>query len=144
MATREEVYTEVKGLFGLVPTWLKEVPESALGGFWAQMRDFCFAETRIPNKYKELIGIAVAGTTRCRYCTLFYTAAARMHGATDEEIAEANMFAALTTQASTFLNAQMADYDTWEKETEQIVAFMRKTMSSKPARPRSSSGSFIS
>ena len=45
------------------------------------------------NKYKELIGLAVSGATRCRYCCYFHTEAARLFGATDEEITEAALIA---------------------------------------------------
>ncbi|BDG02125.1 carboxymuconolactone decarboxylase family protein [Anaeromyxobacter oryzae] len=117
---------EVKELFGLVPTWVNEMPDSALGGFWSLMRDFQLAETRIPNKYKELIGLAVSGATRCRYCTLFHTEAARLFGATDDEIAEASMMAAHTMGASTFLNAQQVDYEQFRNETLQAIAYARQ------------------
>jgi len=30
-------------------------------------------QTAIPNEYKELIGLAVSGATRCRYCYHFHT-----------------------------------------------------------------------
>jgi len=122
--TKNEMYREVEQMFGQVPDWLRQLPESA-GGFWVLFRDFYLAETKIPNKYKELIGIAVSGATRCRYCTLFHTEAARLHGATDEEIAEASMMAGVTMAGSTFLNAQQVDYAQFKKETLEIVAFVK-------------------
>jgi AhpD family alkylhydroperoxidase len=111
--------------FGNVPAWASEIPESAVDGFWTMMRDFQLAETRIPNKYKELIGLGVSGATRSRYCALFHTEAAKLFGATDEEIAEASMMAALTMAGSTFLNAQQVDCDTFRQETLEAVAYAR-------------------
>jgi AhpD family alkylhydroperoxidase len=125
------IHAEVQQTFGTVPTWLKGFPDAALGGFWSLMRDFQLAETAIPNKYKELIGLAVSGATRCRYCALFHTEAARLFGATDAEIAEASMMAAHTMGASTFLNAQQVDYDTFEKETLQAIAYVRQQQQGK-------------
>jgi AhpD family alkylhydroperoxidase len=116
---------EMRQAFGSVPTWVEEMPESAVGGFWAMMRDFQLAETAIPNKYKELIGLAVSGATRCRYCTLFHTEAAKVFGATDREIAEAAMMAAHTMGASTFLNAIQTDYDTFRRETLDAIQYVR-------------------
>src|SRR3989442_1296010 len=58
--TRSEVFREVESTFGQVPEWFRQMPESGVGGFWSLMRDFYLAETKIPNKYKELIGIAVS------------------------------------------------------------------------------------
>jgi AhpD family alkylhydroperoxidase len=126
LGKKSDVYREIEAAFGQVPSWCKDLPESALSGFWALMRDFYLAETKIPNKYKELIGIGVSGATRCRYCALFHTEGARLHGATDEEIAEASMMSGVTMCASTFLNAQQTDYEQFAQETTEIVAFVKQ------------------
>lgn len=123
-ATRK-IRGEIEQMFGAVPTWVSEMPEAALEGFWSMMRDFQLAETTIPNKYKELIGLGVSGATRCRYCALFHTEAARLFGATDEEIREAAMMAAHTMGASTFLNSMQVDYDTFHKETLDAISYIR-------------------
>ncbi|HSN29031.1 MAG TPA: carboxymuconolactone decarboxylase family protein [Kofleriaceae bacterium] len=127
MATTHEVFDEVKKSFGRVPSWLREVPDSAVQSVWGLMRDFYLAETHIPNKYKELIGIAVSGATRCRYCALFHTEAAKLYGATASEIAEASLMGGVTMQLSTFINAQQTDYEQFRKETADIVAYVKKT-----------------
>jgi AhpD family alkylhydroperoxidase len=71
-------------------------------------------ETAIPNKYKELIGLGVSGATRCRYCVYFHTEAARLFGATEEEINEAALIAKNTMGWSTYLNTRHFDYDLQE------------------------------
>jgi AhpD family alkylhydroperoxidase len=126
MTKRQETYKEVTEALGLVPQWMEQMPEGGLQGFWGIARDFWLKETKIPNKYKELIGIAVSGATRCKYCVLFHTEAARLFGATDEEIAEASMMSAVTMCGSTFINAQQIDYDKFRQETRDIVAHVRK------------------
>jgi AhpD family alkylhydroperoxidase len=127
MQTREQAHAEIKGALGLVPQWLDQMPEGGLQGFWGIARDFWLKETKIPNKYKELIGVALSGATRCKYCALFHTEAARLFGATDEEIAEASMMGALTMCASTFINAQQIDYETFRRETRDIIAHVKKS-----------------
>ncbi len=124
--TTSRIRDEIKQTFGEVPTWVGEMPDSALPGFWAMMRDFQLAETAIPNKYKELIGLGVSGATRCRYCALFHTEAAKLFGATDQEIAEAAMMAAHTMSASTFLNATQTEYDQFRRETLQAIEYVRR------------------
>ena len=119
---------EMKQMLGQVPGWVGAMPEAALPGFWSMMRDFQLAETAIPNKYKELIGLAVSGATRCRYCALFHTEAAKLFGATDEEIGEASMMAAHTMGASTFVNAMQIDHDAFKRETLEIVSYVRAHM----------------
>ncbi len=126
MTIRSDVYKEIKETLGLVPQWIEQMPEGAGAGFWAMARDFWLKETKIPNKYKELIGVAVSGATRCKYCALFHTEAARLFGATDEEIAEASMMGALTMCGSTFINSQQIDYEKFHKETRDIIAHVKK------------------
>jgi AhpD family alkylhydroperoxidase len=126
--SKSDVLREIKDAFGLVPSWVESMPETALGGFWALMRDFYMAQTAIPNKYKELIGIAVSGATRCKYCQLFHVEGAKLNGATDAEIAEAATMAGVTMMGSTFLNAMGVDYEAFEKETMQIVANAKAQM----------------
>jgi AhpD family alkylhydroperoxidase len=124
--TNDEVLEEIVQTFGLVPTWIKQVPEGGLSALWSMMRDFYIAETQIPNKYKELIGLAVAGATRCRYCTLFHTESARVHGATDAELAEATLMGGVTLLASTFVHAEEMDYETFRRETISIAKHMAR------------------
>ena len=126
--SREQTYKEIKEAMGLVPKWVDQLPDGALEGFWGSARDFWLKETALPNKYKELIGLAVSGATRCRYCALFHTEAARLFGATDREIAEASAMSGLSMFGSTFINAQQIDYDAFRKETLKIVEHVRKNL----------------
>lgn len=135
--TSKRIRGEIEQMFGKVPTWVNEMPESALEGFWSMMRDFQLAETHIPNKYKELIGLGVSGATRCRYCALFHTEAAKLFGATDEEISEAAMMAAHTMAGSTFINAMQSDYDTFRRETLDAIAYVRSHPATATAREAS-------
>jgi AhpD family alkylhydroperoxidase len=130
--TTAEVIQEVTEVFGQVPSWLKDAPETALAAVWTLMRDFYLAETTIPNKYKELIGLAVSGATRCRYCALYHTEAARVFGATDAEIAEASMMGGFTMLASTFINAEQVDYEQFKRETLEIIAFVKQKRNAPP------------
>lgn len=66
------------------------------------------------------MGIAIHSVTKCRYCTLFHTEAAKLFGATDEEIQEAVHYAKMTVGWSTYLNGMRQDYDEFARELEQI------------------------
>ena len=121
----DDVFRDVEQVLGQVPSWIREMPPEGLVGFWSLMKEFYLAETRIPNKYKELIGLAVSGATRCKYCALFHTEAAKVFGATDAEIAEASLMGGMTMCASTWLNAQQTDYETFAKETREIIEYVR-------------------
>lgn len=126
-----QIHREIIEMFGELPTWVGELPDSVLPGFWSTLKGFQLGETSIPNKYKELIGLAVAGATRCKYCTLFHTEAARLNGATDEEIAEASAMGAFTMMASTFVNAQQVNYDTFRDELLRSIDYIKEQQSSR-------------
>src|SRR5690349_19644387 len=51
---------DIQQMFGFVPDFIKQVPADALAGAWTELRDVEMAETALPNKYKDLIGLAVA------------------------------------------------------------------------------------
>jgi AhpD family alkylhydroperoxidase len=117
MMKKSDVAREVEGLFGSVPDWMGAFPESVVGDVWGMFKDVQLQKTAIPNKYKELIGLAVAATSKCRYCTLFHTEAAKANGATDAEIKEALLMGGATTFFSTWLNGIQYDFATFKKET---------------------------
>lgn len=132
VSRRNEVLLEMQEAFGLVPEWAKSIPDQALEGFWSIQRDFQLAETKIPNKYKELIGLAVSGATRCKYCQLFHVEAAKLFGATDEEINEASIMGGFTMMASTYLNSVAPDYEQFSKETHRIINYVKAQQAQGP------------
>lgn len=123
--SRAEVEADIRETLGLVLSLFNDVPDDILEHEWTVMKTFELGETRIPNKYKELIGIAVSGATRCRYCVYFHSEAARLFGATEEEIAEAALMAKHTMGWSTYLNALDFDYSTFVAEVDQATAYVR-------------------
>jgi AhpD family alkylhydroperoxidase len=120
---------DIEETFGLVPEFLKRVPDYLLPTEWASMKSLQLSdETAIPPKYKEMIGLAVSGATRCRYCCYFHTEAARLFGATEDEINETALIAKNTMGWSTYLNTLQFDYDAFTSEFDQITAHIREQM----------------
>jgi len=127
--SRHEVERDVEETLGLVPMWVKDLPDSIVESEWTTFKSLQLSDqTAIPNKYKELIGLAVSGATRCRYCVYFHAEAARLFGATDEEVAEASLMAKHTMGWSTFLNSMQYDYDEFVEEFDRIAAHVRAQM----------------
>ena len=84
---RRDVDRDIEETLGLVPEFFKQVPDYLLPTEWASFKSLELSDqTAIPNKYKELIGLGVSGATRCRYCVYFHREAARLFGATEEEL----------------------------------------------------------
>jgi AhpD family alkylhydroperoxidase len=131
--TRSEIENEIREIMGLVPSMFDQIPDRLLEPEWQIFRDLTFGETAIPNKYKELIGIAVHSETKCRYCTLFHTEAAKLFGATEEEIQEAVHYAKHTVGWSAYLNGIQQDYEEFERELQQVGEHLSEKADAEPA-----------
>lgn len=125
--TRQEVYQEIEETFGLVPSMFKAVPDSSLELEWQLFKRIQLEESPIPNKYRELIGLAIAGVTRCRYCAFYHTELAKLFGATDEEIEDALHFAKASAGWSAYVNGLQLDFDQFKDEILQACEHVRST-----------------
>ena len=103
-------------MFGLVPSFLKMIPDSSLELEWKLFQRVQFDEGPIPNKYRELIGLAIAAVTKCRYCSLFHTEVAKLNGATDAKIEDTVHFAKSSAGWSTYLNGMQMDYEQFSQK----------------------------
>jgi AhpD family alkylhydroperoxidase len=125
---RHEVDRDMEETLGLVPEFMRRVPDYLIPTEWASFKALQLGETAIPNKYKELIGLAVSGATRCRYCCYFHSEAARLFGASEDEINETALIAKNTMGWSTYLNTLQFDYDEFVNEFDQVTAHVRQQM----------------
>jgi AhpD family alkylhydroperoxidase len=125
----ESAWRDIEATFGMVPSFMKAFPTAGISGAWKEMKSLQLnPNTAIPGQYKELIGLAVAAQIPCHYCTYFHTEAARMNGASDEQIKEAVAMSAITRHWSTVLNgSQIAPAD-FQREADQIFTAARKMM----------------
>ena len=123
--TREEVYKEIESMFGFVPSFYKVVPDSSLELEWKLMKKVQFEEGPIPNKYRELIGVAISAVMKCHYCSLFHTEVAKLNGATEAEIEDAVHFAKSSAGWSTYLNGLQIDYDQFQEEVHRAADYIR-------------------
>ena len=122
---RNEVENEIKEALGLVPSFFKSIPERYLDSEWQLFQALELGETLIPNKYKELMGVALHSETKCRYCILFHTEAAKLFGATDEEIQEAVHFSKMSVGWSVYINGMQTDFDEFAKEFTKIGDYLK-------------------
>ena len=133
---RRDVERDIEETLGLVPEFFRRVPDYLIPTEWASFKSLELSDqTAIPNKYKELIGLAVSGATRCRYCCYFHTEAARLFGASEDEITETALIAKNTMGWSTYLNTLQFDYDQFVEEFDQVTAHVREQMAASPLPP---------
>ena len=122
----EETLKDIKALMGMVPGFMKALPKEVLVHDWPLWNNYTLEDSRIPVKYRELMGLSVAANIKCPYCVFFHTSVARMLGATDEEIAETVFLASLTSRWSAMLHAQQYDLEILKKEGKQIGDFLSR------------------
>ncbi|MHB8605734.1 MAG: carboxymuconolactone decarboxylase family protein [Thermoplasmatota archaeon] len=123
----QQTRRDIEETLGLVPAWMDGVPPAELPLIWGNLKGFELnPATAIPPKYKELIGLGVSSQIPCRFCILFHTEAAKLNGATQAEIHEAIYQASLTRQLSTIVNGLETDFEEFTRETNQIVAYVKK------------------
>jgi AhpD family alkylhydroperoxidase len=125
MTKYEESLKEIKETMGLVMDQFNAIPKDTVTPEWDEMKKYSFSESKIPAKYRELIGLAVAASIKCPYCIYFHTKAAKMNGATDEEIAELAMLTRFTTGWSSILYASSIDYEAFKKQFDQVAEYMK-------------------
>jgi AhpD family alkylhydroperoxidase len=123
--TRQEVYQEIEQIFGLVPSMFKDVPDATIEHEWKLFRQIQLEEGPIPLKYRELIGVAISGVTKCRYCSYYHTEVARLFGATDEEIEAAAHYAKSSAGWSAYINGMQLDYEQFRQEVDQACDHVR-------------------
>jgi AhpD family alkylhydroperoxidase len=121
-AAQNPTLVEIGKTFGFVPDFVKSVPNALLPGFWAGITGLEMnPATKLDGKTKELVGLAVAAQIPCEYCIYFHTEAAKLNGATDEEIREAVGMASLTRMGSTILNGNQTDKAQFKRDIQRIV-----------------------
>ncbi len=122
---RKQVEADIKETMGLVPGFFKSIPDQYIDNEWQLFKSIELGETLIPNKYKELMGVALHSETKCHYCTLFHTEAAKLFGATDAEIQEAVHYAKASLGWSAYLNGMRIDYDEFANELKQVGDYIK-------------------
>ncbi|WP_348608820.1 carboxymuconolactone decarboxylase family protein [Halobaculum rarum] len=124
----DDTVTEIEETLGMVPGFFGDLNRDDLVDEWPTFKRMALGETTIPAKYKELINLAVAANLKCPYCIHFHREAAKLHGATDEELAELSFLAGYTPRYSGMIHAQEYDLETFESEVEQIGAHLQSQL----------------
>lgn len=123
--SREQIYKEIEEMFGVVPSMFKAVPDSSLELEWHLFKKVQFDKGAIPNKYRELIGLAISAITKCKYCIFFHTELAKLNGATQEEIEDALHYAKSSVGWSAYISGLQVDFDEFKKEICQACEHVR-------------------
>jgi AhpD family alkylhydroperoxidase len=124
----ERTNREIKETLGEIPLEFQslEFDEIAHDHLWEVFKKFELGESNIPGKYKHLMALCAAASMRCPYCTYYHTGAAKMMGATENEINEASFLALLTQGFSTYLHGREIPLDKFKEVVNRVSAYMQK------------------
>lgn len=123
---RQEIYEQIQETLGVVPLMFRAMPNATLEMEWHLFKRVQFDPGAIPNKYRELIGLAVAAVKGCRYCAYYHTEMARLNGATNEELEDALHFAKSTAGWSTYLDGLQPNFDEFRREIDRACEHVRQ------------------
>jgi len=117
---------------GFVPGFFKAVPPSLLPAMWDAGGSFENSpDTKLDGKTKQLIALAVAAQVPCDYCSYYHSEAARMYGATEQELQEAVAMAASVRQGSTILHGMQVDRAQFRRDVDRLFKAMRQASKKK-------------
>jgi AhpD family alkylhydroperoxidase len=126
LETPQDVFRDVKTQFGLVPNFITQYPKGSLVGAWKELKGLALNPyTTIPQKYKELIGVAVSSQIPCNFCVYYHTLAAMNAGATKEDLEEAVALAGSIRAWSGVLNGMMLSENDFKIEVNQMIKYIK-------------------
>lgn len=118
----QAAHRDIEKTVGVVPGFFKQFPEAGIAGAWNEFKSIQLnPNTKLNGKTKELIGLAVAAQITCHYCIYFHTAAAKLNGASDDDIRETVAMAAIVRHWSTVLSGLQIDYVGFKQETDAVL-----------------------
>jgi AhpD family alkylhydroperoxidase len=131
--TQDEIYADVKQAFGLVPEFIKRIPNSTLEYDWGTIKALLFSDTALPIKDKHLMCLAVAASQQDLYCVYFFRGAAKLVGASEEELNEAGRLGMLIAGFGTLFASTGLTHEEFRQENDMAFEYMRQQGQQKAA-----------
>lgn len=126
----DSAYAEMKEMFGGIPSIMEVYPRSAVPAGWEMIKQTDLnANTALAPKYRELVGLGVAAQIPCPYCIYYHTKAAKVFGASEEEVREAIHMSSLVRHWSTVLQCSQYDLEAFKAETDAAFGGMENAAS---------------
>jgi len=101
-----------------------------------EFKQLAMAQTVLPGKIKDAIGLAVASQIPCKYCVYAHTQFMMLEGATAEEVQEAILVAAEDRHWSTLFNGMNLDEGKFKADVAKLVEAGKKMAAGKMPPPK--------
>jgi len=123
---RGKIIEEIRSTLGIVPEEVNDMSDDVLEHDWPMMKLVMLREMRIPLKYKQLMGLAVASVLGNHRLCFFHRELAKHFGATDDEIRETLNVARFNAGSSAYLTGAGIEIDKFRQETREIIQHIRQ------------------
>lgn len=120
MSENQDLRNEIEEAWGFVPDWFKSLPPETMAAEWRLLKNREIDDSPIPNKYRQLIGLATAAQMQCAYAVIYHTEVARLCGASDDEIEDAVSMAKHTSGWGTYLTGMHTDLEAFGREVREV------------------------
>lgn len=132
---------EVEEHFGVVPDFMRKLPESAVLGAWEEIKGiYLNPDTALSAKTKDLIGLAIDSQIPCQLSFYMDREFARADGISEQEAMEAVGVAAIVRHWSAFLNGIQMEETTFSDEVNKIIKYVKNQMERTPSQGVSNFG----
>lgn len=122
---RDEVFREIEGTLGVVPSMFKTLPDEMLELEWGLFKQVELSDGPIPAKYRELIGLAAGAALKDQYCVAAHRELARACGASEAEVECTQRLVKGVAGWGAYLSGSDISVETVREEIRQICSFMR-------------------
>lgn len=119
---RQELDHQMEQVLGARLSLMDQIADEFVAAEWCLVRSIQFGETLIPQKYKQLIALAVAAVTRCPYGVVLHDQLARVHGASTAEVGEAVHWARLASGWGAHLAGLQVDPKDFADEVRTVAS----------------------
>ena len=120
----QETVKDIENTFGVVPDFVRNIPQDVMVQMWPLLKKYGLGQSVIPQKYREMMALAAAAAMKCPYCQTFHKEAAKMYGASEEELSELSAIVAQTSFWSAILHTQNYDLNKFLQEFQAMGAHM--------------------
>lgn len=120
----QPIHSEIEEHFGFVPRFFKDLPQDAMRNMWPIFKKYQLEESVIPAKYREMIMLSAAASMKCPYTEMYHREAAKMMGASEEELSELSLLIASTGFWSNVLHSMNYDKEQFADELRRAAEYM--------------------
>ncbi len=121
MKNRKDIFDEMEGMLGRVPSWMISIPDSILESDWEIFKAMELNPSSLSPVDKHLVGAAVAAASSCPHMAYWHGQMAMVMGATDTQVDEAYLVAKYVAGWSAVLEGTNPEMGAFRNEVARIV-----------------------